>query len=300
MRRFDWYDRIHRLDPEADCVRITQILAAHEFPWDVSKALGMALYRTYAVPSIGDLLFRTGEFTERTQKRYDDTALILNAVLRGGFAADESRHALRRMNAMHRAHGIGHDDLRYVLSTFVVVPVRWFNRDRFGWRRLTGHEAAAFTHYYRRLGRHMGIPDLPDDYAGFARLLDDYERAHFAPSPGGRAVSDATLDLMATFLAPRALSGAARTFALAILDDPLLRALGYTPPPRPVRAAARASLRARSRVVRFLPPRTEPFWAEDSPDVRGYPGGYDVRDLGTFPGPGAPQAGPAPHAEPHG
>ena len=37
-------------------------MGAHEFPWDVTQALGLALYRTYAVPSIGELLSATGEF----------------------------------------------------------------------------------------------------------------------------------------------------------------------------------------------------------------------------------------------
>ena len=56
MKRFDWYTEIHRLDAEADCRRITEILTTHEFPWDIEQALSLALYRTYAVPSIGQLL----------------------------------------------------------------------------------------------------------------------------------------------------------------------------------------------------------------------------------------------------
>ena len=43
MKRFAFRDEIHRLDAEADCVRIMQILNAHEFPWDMGRALGIAL-----------------------------------------------------------------------------------------------------------------------------------------------------------------------------------------------------------------------------------------------------------------
>ncbi len=74
MKRFDWYTEIHRLDAEADCRRITEILTTHEFPWDIEQALSLALYRTYAVPSIGQLLAETREFLDRTQRRSDDTA----------------------------------------------------------------------------------------------------------------------------------------------------------------------------------------------------------------------------------
>src|SRR3954451_20635899 len=141
MRRFDWRRRIEQLDPATDYHEIYLIMAAHEFPWDMNQALSFALLRTYAVPSIGGLLARTGEFTARPQKRYDDTVLILDAVLEHGPTSDEGRAAIRRMNQMHRFYDIGDDDLRYVLATFVVMPIRWI--DAYGWRRLTETERIA-------------------------------------------------------------------------------------------------------------------------------------------------------------
>lgn len=80
MRRDHWIRQISRLDPDTDYHEIYGISSSYEFPWDTMQALGFALYRTYAVPSIGQLLGQTGEFTERAQKRYDDTVLILDAV----------------------------------------------------------------------------------------------------------------------------------------------------------------------------------------------------------------------------
>ncbi|MDS1271347.1 oxygenase MpaB family protein [Lipingzhangella sp. LS1_29] len=282
MRRFEWRDTIHRLDAKEDCVRIRQILTAHEFPWDMNRALGLALYRTYAVPSIGELLYQTGEFTERPQKRYDDTGLLLGTMLRYGFTEGEGREALKRMNQMHRSYDISNDDYRYVLSAFVVMPVRWLNDCGFGWRRLTEHEIASTVHYYRLMGHYMGIRDIPEDYAGFERLLDDYEREHFAYTPGARAVSDATLDLMASFYSPR-MAGVMRKFTLALIDDSLIEAFRYDRPSAAWRWAARSALRTRAWIVRFMRPRTEPFWPEDNPNFRSYPNGFDVRQMGTFP-----------------
>jgi len=143
--------------------------------------LSFALFRTYAVPSIGGLLHRSGEFTARVQKRYDDTVLILDAVLEHGFDHPTGRAAIRRMNQMHGSSPISNDDLRYVLAAFVVVPVRWL-RD-YGWRQLTEVELRASVAYYQRLGTLMGIQDIPADLAGFERLLDDYETDHFASGP---------------------------------------------------------------------------------------------------------------------
>ena len=79
MDRYHWARRTAGLDPVDDAAEIVRILSTLEFPWDMNQALSFALFRTYAVPSIGRLLFRTGEFTERTQKRYDDTSLLLDA-----------------------------------------------------------------------------------------------------------------------------------------------------------------------------------------------------------------------------
>ena len=80
MKRGDWLHRIEQLDPERDHHEIYRIMVGHEFPWDMNQSLSFALFRTYAVPSIGALLARTGEFEQRAQKRYEDTGLILDAV----------------------------------------------------------------------------------------------------------------------------------------------------------------------------------------------------------------------------
>ncbi|WP_046471925.1 oxygenase MpaB family protein [Allosalinactinospora lopnorensis] len=289
MKRFDWHDEIHRLDAERDFERITRILSAHEFPWDLEQALGLALYRTYAVPSIGELLGKTGEFTERTQRRYDDTALILNDILEYGFGPGRGRDALRRMNQMHRSYDISNDDYRYVLSTFVIMPPRWLNEWGYGWRRMTEHEITANTNYYRTLGRHMGIKDIPETFAEFYELFDDYERAHFGYTEGGRKVSDATLNLMVDFY-PAWQRPMMRSFTMGLLDDRLINAFDYERPSRFWRGAAAFALRARAKVVRFMPPRKEPRWGRMNPNIRSYPDGYRPERIGTF-----PKGCPVPH-----
>jgi hypothetical protein len=282
MERGYWARRIGELDPAADFQEIYRILVTREFPWDMNQSLSFALYRTYAVPSIGRLLCQTGELTQRTQRRYDDTVTILDTILEHGFAGESGRAALRRMNQMHGAYDISNDDLLYVLCTFVVVPIRWL--DRYGWRRLTEPERAACANYYRGLGRHMGIKGIPATHQAFADLLDSYEEEHFGFDPGGLAVSEATLRLMATFPPNHLLPAAVvNRFAKSLMDDRLLAAFGYDQPRRWERAAASGALRARAAIVRFLPPRKEPLYPRQRGSIRSYPDGYDVAELGTFP-----------------
>jgi hypothetical protein len=174
-----------------------------------------------------------------------------------------------------------------VLCTFVTMPIRWL--DSYGWRPLTELEKTASANYYRALGQLMGIKDIPATHQGFAAFLDQYEAQNFGFDDGGLAVSEATLKLMATFgpnrFAPRA---AVTWFAKGLMDDPLLDAFRYRRPARWERTLATGALRLRGRVVRRLPPRREPLFARQLPNIRSYPDGYQIADLGTFPQPSAP------------
>lgn len=286
LRRDHWLRRNEALDPVRDRDEISLNVSTREFPWDTLQSLSFALFRTYAVPSIGSLLARTGELTDRVQKRYDDTGLLLEEIAEHGLGDPRGRAAVRRINQMHQRYDISNDDMRYVLATFVVVPKRWL--DDYGYRSLTTNELLAATGYYLDLGRHLGIRDLPADYAGFERLLDDYEREHFAFDPGARRVADATLDLMTTFppnnLLPRAL---ARRVAYALMDEPLLDAFDFPRPTRLERLLVVGAMRLRARVVRLMPARSGRKWARDFGYFRSYPAGYDLTHLGTFPAAGA-------------
>ncbi|GAB3135018.1 oxygenase MpaB family protein [Tsukamurella serpentis] len=268
------------LDPEVDYLRIYRDLTTLDFPWDFNQALSFALFRTYAVPSIGGLLHRTGEFEQRPQKRYDDTALLLEVPLLNGLDHPEGRAAVRRINQMHRSYDISNDDMLYVLSTFVVVPKRWI--DCYGWRKLTAPELRASVLYYRELGKHMGIRAIPQDYLGFATLMDDYESRYFAYDQGGRMVADATRELLASFYPPP-LAPLLDLFSRAVMDEPLLRAFHYRRPSPVVRFLAVSALKLRAAVVAKMPARREPQHVYDMPRIKTYPRGFTVEQMGTFP-----------------
>jgi hypothetical protein len=78
MKRFERFQAIQQLDPIRDHCEICRQLTGYEFPWDITRALEIALFRTFCVPSIAILLDRTAEFHQRPQKRYDDTGVIVS------------------------------------------------------------------------------------------------------------------------------------------------------------------------------------------------------------------------------
>jgi ER-bound oxygenase mpaB/B'/Rubber oxygenase, catalytic domain len=267
---------IAALDPERDAQRIVFIDASLEFPWDTQRSLELAFYRTYAVPSIAVLLDSTGEFTERAQKRYDDTQLLISAFCEYGYESDFGRGAIRRMNQIHGRFAIDNDDFLYVLSTMVFEPIRW--NARFGWRPLVDAEKLATFYFWREVGRLMGIRRLPDSYGDFERFNVDFESERFAYSEAGHRVAEATRELFLGWfpLLPRSLG---RPVVHALLDEPLLDALGLPHPSSGLRRVVEGAVRARSLAVGALPPRRRPR-LRTRERHRTYPRGYELDRLG--------------------
>ncbi|MBG0562430.1 oxygenase MpaB family protein [Actinoplanes aureus] len=282
-------DRIARLDPVRDHLEIYQISAGLEFPWDYTRALEFALFRTYCVPSISRLLAATGEFRDRPQKRYDDTALLMAEVAAHGYDSPRGKEALRVINHAHGRYAISNDDMLYVLSTFVYDPIDWL--DRYGWRPLHENERLAAFHYYSEVGKRMGIRDIPGDFAAYRDFKQEYERREFVFSETNREIGQYTVELFARWF-PAFLRPVVRLGVRGMLDEPVLRAFGFQPAPRWVSALASAGLKARSRALRWFPPRRASVLgvAPGNRTYPGYPGGRGPADLGA---PAAPADLPA-------
>ncbi|MGD2019782.1 MAG: oxygenase MpaB family protein [Thiohalocapsa sp.] len=269
---------IATLDPEQDCEQIGFLLASCEFPWDTTRALELALLRTFGVAKGTPLLVETGELIRRTQKRYDDTALILAEIQENGVDHPRGRAALRRMNQQHGRYAIPQDEYLYTLSTFVFEPIRW--NERFGWRRMTEAERLASFHVWRRIGARMGIRDIPDDYDELERFNIAFERANFRDSEHNHALAAATRNLMLGWLLPRVLWPLGAPVIHALLDEPMLQAVGFAPAPAAVRALVLGGMALRRRVLCRLPPRRRARLLTRQRH-RSYPRGYRIEELGA-------------------
>lgn len=274
--RYSTRHYIETLDPEQDHQRICYLLAGYEFPWDVTRALEVALLRTFCIPSIAQLLDRTGEFQHHAQKRYDDTGIVVSEVFKQGYDSPRGIAFIQRMNAIHGHYAIANDDFLYVLSTFIYEPIRWL--DRFGWRPLCDTEKLACYYFWRAVGQRMGLQDIPPSYEAFEQFNRAYEAERFAYHPSNQRVANATRQMLLSWF-PAALHSVVNGGIPALLDEPLLRALGWQPAPTWVQAVAKLALTNRSRLLRRLPPRTEADFFVDQP-IRTYPQGYTLQDIG--------------------
>ena len=273
-------EEILKSDPVRDHQRIVYLMTAYEFPFDITRALEFALFRTFAVPSIGGLLARTGEFGARAQKRYDDTDLILSQIYEFGYDSERGRAALRRMNGIHKRFNIANEDYLYVLSTFVFEPARWL--DRFGWRRLVTQEKLAFFYFWSEVGRRMNISSIPESYEEFERYNIEYEQNHFRYNDSSRQVAVATRDMFLDWFLPRALHQIGEPVIYSLMDDRLLDAFHFPKPPSGMRHLVEGFLRFRSRIVRRLSERSRPRMRSEMRH-RTYPDGYLTEELGPPP-----------------
>ncbi len=278
MNRKKIVKEILALDPIEDHLKIVQLNSFYDFPWDNTRALEFALFRTFAIPSIGNLLHHTQEFEQRTQKRYDDTDLLLSEIVEHGYESDRGKEALARMNMMHGRFRISNEDMRYVLSTFVMEPYRW-NR-RFGYRNSTSHETTAGHKLWYEIGVRMGIQDIPETFEAMEQMNIAYEREHFGYTEGGRKVADATVNLMLGWFFPKFMWGMCRPFMYALMDEPLLNALKLKKPSSVIIAFVNAGMSVRKFFVQLLPVRKKPILRTQR-KVDSYPQGYTVQGLGV-------------------
>lgn len=269
--------QIEQMNPATDSIAITQLSGLYDFPWDTTRALELALFRTFAVPSIAKLLYTTKEFTTRTQKRYDDTDILLNLFLVYGYNTEEGMAAIRRMNRIHGHYKISNEEMLYVLSTFVIVPAHWV--DTMGFRKLIEKEKVAAHLLWTEIGKRMGIKDIPNSFAALEAYKEQYEATHFGFSEEGRAVADATLHLMLSWYLPKCMWGIARPFLLTLMDDALLTALHYPKPSAFVRGCVQGIMGCRKLLLRGLPASSRAY-NRLLRKTKTYPSGYQTQQLG--------------------
>jgi ER-bound oxygenase mpaB/B'/Rubber oxygenase, catalytic domain len=279
VRESPYLREIKRLDPIRDAERIVYLDACYEFPFDLTRSLELAFFRTFAVPTIAELLASTGEFVERARKRYDDTDLLISTFVEHGYDSPVGRAAIRRMNQIHGRFPIANDDFLYVLSTMVVEPFRW--NQRFGWRPALEVERAAMLHFWRNVGRLMNIQGIPDSYEALDRFNIEFERSRFGYTEAGQRVAVAMIGMFVGKVPglPRSL-GARGVHAL--LDERLLDTLRLPRPTAVERRAVETALKLRARGVSLLPPRRKAR-LRTAMRRRTYPHGFRIEELGPPP-----------------
>ncbi|TFK25907.1 hypothetical protein FA15DRAFT_668062 [Coprinopsis marcescibilis] len=245
LLRWRNYNLIHRkyqkkwengeLTPQ-EAQTIMQITVTYEMPLLMRLGLSLALFKTYAIPSISKLLLATKELGsgEKVAKRFADTEIILSTIANcplSGFKdislkkddntpAQDSRHsiALARMNYLHSRHKISNDDYLYTLSLFIIEPNVW--ADRYGWRRLSLIERDAPFIFWSEVGKRMGIKDIPGTFEELVSWSKGYEEQYMVPVESNHLVANlTTAELIAAVPQAFGLRKFVERLTICVLED---------------------------------------------------------------------------------
>ena len=127
----------------------------------------------------------------------------------------------------------------------------------------------------------MSIRDIPETYEELERFNVEFERSRFGYTEAGHRVATAMLRMFVgrARVAPQGLGTRA---ICALLDEPLLAALGLPSPTPAERRLVEGALRLRAGAVRLLPPRRRPRLRTEM-RRQTYPKGYRLEELGPLP-----------------
>ena len=281
-------DAVRKFDPVADHRAIYDRLLFVDAPTTMAAGLNLAFYRSFAAPNIARLLASTRVAIDEPVQRATDTAVLIWEMVMHGFDHERGRAALKRMNRIHSAFSIANEDYLYVLSTIVVVPIRFM--DRYGWRRTFEHERVASAEFYAQMGRRMGLRGIPDTFAEFERYMQDYERANFIYTDQARELIAATTSLM-DHRVPKPLRGAVGMLTSTLMDRRVRTAAGVHNPPPGLTTAVRLTVRIASRTARRRNPNPTHRFPNGVVTLPAYPDGYELEQVGHYSERPADQAG---------
>ncbi|KAI7853000.1 hypothetical protein BDC45DRAFT_606905 [Circinella umbellata] len=283
-----------------------------EFPFLSRTSLELALFKTYAVPSISKILHATGAFSGQTLKRAEDTGLILAEALDSyehiqqlkkqnpnvsqeeiNEQLERPKIALTRLNEIHGKYPISNGDFLYTLSLFICEPIKWINR--YGWRKLEPLESNALFRIWYDVGVKMNIQDIPKTLEDMFEFNETYARENVRYAPSNWKVGKPTVDLLLQRF-PKFMESIAYTLIPAALEPTDIKGFGLDmPKPWVLRMVHFSFSLHRHFVLYFMLPRiatlirtpnkSDPKTNRYKPlyELYGepvYPDGYCIHELG--------------------
>lgn len=264
--------RIAALDPVRDHEELTHLNEQVRYgdAFFVHAAYTVAFARQMAIPSIARIVYRTGngDMMRDVRRRNDDTLVFFGEMLSHGHTSARGRAVIDRMEQIHARFGIRDDDKLYTLASLALEGDRIL--ENLGLDVFTEAERLARYHFWRGVGEYMGL-DLPRSRAAFYSWTLDYERRHFGPTDGSRAI----VDQLFVDWRQRWFPGPLRRWAdpvLLLLFGPDLRQVhGLRNPPRALTRIAPAVVRPYFALQAARPHNPRRSWTDHFGDAHARP-----------------------------
>jgi hypothetical protein len=294
IRRRTWItERLDQLDPEADYAEIVRLSTLY-------GANDLQMHWFYAVstpaaalaPAVLDAVWREGKGTYNSQpaKRRDDSVDHLLVWFEHGPDADATKKSVDMVNRYHahfaKTYPSGFDDAEdyiYILclnATAVYSSIR-----SLGLTGFSDKQKRAMYLFWSKLTEHFTVvtearpvPELqsfPTSFDAMVKYVDDYQKRSWPVHHPGHLSTTSAIEHFASRWFPRPLRFFGRALVTAFMSPAVLRAHAITPPPPPLRWAARAAMKTMMLFsTHVLPDPRESF--TDGRRRRGVSGGNSV------------------------
>ncbi|KAK9473649.1 Mycophenolic acid synthesis protein B [Dipodascopsis tothii] len=232
---------------------IVKDLSGKEFPFLFLKSLQLALFRTYAIPSISKLLLATGQLSksDNAGKRYADTSILISEWLIQDLDEPRAMEAMARVNYLHGRYvnTIKQEDLLFTLALFILEPIRWIQK--YGWRDLTQTEQNAIFAKWIEIGNRMAIKNLPESLDALIEWSDKYEEKNMIYTESNAKVGEYTIQLLLSTL-PFFVRPYVTSVLLCLMDHRLRTAMGFEDPPKWLQSFAQNSILLGGVIVKYM------------------------------------------------
>ncbi|RFU72813.1 c6 finger domain-containing [Trichoderma arundinaceum] len=271
-KRFNFPDResLSRMTNE-DAQKIVHQMSTFEFPLLYDFSLRYAVFKTYAIDNVGNLLFKVSDLAKPAEasKRY--------ATFPPG--SETLAKSVARTNFLHQPYRqsgkIRNEDLLYVLFASMYEPIRFMRL--YEWRELSDMEVAAISMFWKYLGEMMEIDYKAelgkDQWKDGIEFMEDlavwaaeYENEHLGPSPDIAKLGQVLVDLLLSAY-PAFSRDSGYKILMVLMGERMRHAFSFPEPGVPESALAYTLLLTRKLFVRYLClPRIFPAKFVDPPD----------------------------------
>lgn len=184
----------------------------------------LALIRMMGIAHLVTTLYGHAQLVSQTQARLARTRQTLRELICHGFDGEAGQAALQRLRDVHRHVPADAGDYRYVLATFFLEPLRW--NARHARVKLEARETALLLAFWQRVGREMGMSELPETLPQWQQLQREYEARCMARTPEGERLARLCLRDVVKLTVPFGTRWAFRQGMLATMEPGVREVLG--------------------------------------------------------------------------
>ncbi|UJR29907.1 hypothetical protein I4U23_017455 [Adineta vaga] len=267
--RLQWYFQYKRNSSNLTAEQIYHHLCCYEFPFECFYGINLAFYRTFVSPTISKVYYQTNTIAGETEKRVNDTDILMHAWIDYGLDSEEGQASIEHLNNIHGifSNRTRNEDFVYVLCCFIVDTIRMI--DVFGWRHLDEREKQALFTFYKKVGEKMNLEDLPRSLEESYSIVNNYTTNNISSNEteAGKVLTNSIHKLVQKwygFLLPKSLIESLLNALLYVVGgENFHKKLGLKQPSSISLYVIYFLAILRRDFMYFMPPRTTPHRLSD-------------------------------------